>query len=150
VLLDLGLPRKSGFELLEAVRASGNQTPIMVLTARDGVEDRVSGLDFAADDYLVKPFEFEELLARLRAIVRRRDGPAQSLIGTDELQLDLGTRELNYRGSRVPLFRSRVRVTARAVGAARRDTLARAAGRTHLRMGRSGQQQRVGGHHPNL
>lgn len=103
VLLDLGLPRKSGFELLQAVRAGGNQTPIIVLTARDGVEDRVSGLDFGADDYLVKPFEFEELLARLRAIVRRRDGHAQSLIGTDELQLDLGTRELAYLGRRVPL-----------------------------------------------
>jgi len=103
VLLDLGLPRRSGFELLRLARAGGDCTPIVVLTARDKVDDRVAGLDLGADDYLVKPFEFAELLARLRAIVRRRDGHAQSVIGTDDLQLDLGTRELACHGVRVPL-----------------------------------------------
>ncbi|HEV2112185.1 MAG TPA: response regulator transcription factor [Gammaproteobacteria bacterium] len=102
-LLDLGLPRRSGLELLEAARARGDRTPILILTARDGVEDRVAGLDRGADDYVLKPFEFRELLARLRAVVRRRDGHAQSLIGGDGLQLDLATREACYRGVRFTL-----------------------------------------------
>jgi DNA-binding response OmpR family regulator len=103
VLLDLGLPRRSGFELLNAARTRGDLTPILILTARDGVEDRITGLDLGADDYILKPFEFRELLARLRAVVRRRDGHAQSLIGDGGLQLDLATREACYQGSRAPL-----------------------------------------------
>lgn len=103
VLLDLGLPRRSGLELLAAARRRGDVTPILILTARDGVEDRVTGLDLGADDYLLKPFEFQELLARLRAVVRRRDGHAQSLVGSGELQLDLASREARYRGERLPL-----------------------------------------------
>jgi DNA-binding response OmpR family regulator len=102
-LLDLGLPRRSGFELLAAARTRGDLTPILILTARDGVQDRVAGLDRGADDYILKPFEFSELLARLRAVVRRRDGHAQSLIGEGELQLDLANREACYRGARAPL-----------------------------------------------
>ena len=102
-LLDLGLPRRSGLELLADVRGRGDPTPILILTARDGVEDRVAGLDLGADDYVLKPFEFQELLARLRAVVRRRDGHAQSLIGGGELQLDLTRREALHRGERLPL-----------------------------------------------
>ena len=102
-LLDIGLPRRSGLELLEAARARGDRTPILILTARDGVEDRVAGLDLGADDYVLKPFEFRELLARLRAVVRRRDGHAQSLVGGHGLQLDLATREACYRGARYTL-----------------------------------------------
>ncbi len=102
-LLDLGLPRRSGFELLAAARANGDLTPVLILTARDGVEDRVAGLDHGADDYILKPFEFNELLARLRAVVRRRDGHAQSLIGDGALRLDLANREAYYQGGRVPL-----------------------------------------------
>lgn len=102
-LLDLGLPRRSGFELLEAARKRGDRTPILILTARDGVEDRVAGLDLGADDYLLKPFDFQELLARLRAVVRRRDGHAQSLVGTEGLQLDLASREACYHGERLSL-----------------------------------------------
>jgi|SRR5579859_83663 len=102
-LLDLSLPHRSGLELLEAARARGDRTPILILTARDGVDDRVAGLDLGADDYVLKPFEFRELLARLRAVVRRRDGHAQSLIGGDGLQLDLATREACYRGARFAL-----------------------------------------------
>ena len=98
-LLDLGLPRRSGLELLAAARQRGDATPILILTARDGVEDRVAGLDLGADDYVLKPFEFKELLARLRAVVRRRDGHARSLIGSGELQLDLASREARYRGA---------------------------------------------------
>lgn len=102
-LLDLGLPRRTGFELLDAARSRGDLTPILILTARDGVEDRIMGLDLGADDYILKPFEFRELLARLRAVVRRRDGQAQSLIGDGALQLDLATREACYQGRRAPL-----------------------------------------------
>jgi len=102
-LLDLGLPRRTGFELLSSARSRGDSTPILIITARDGVEDRVAGLDLGADDYILKPFEFSELLARLRAVVRRRDGHAQSLIGDSTLQLDLATREACYQGARVPL-----------------------------------------------
>ena len=94
VLLDLGLPRKDGIDVLRTARGRGDHTPVIVLTARDGIDDRITGLDVGADDYLVKPYEFRELLARMRAVIRRRDGAAQSIIGTDTLQLDLTTREV--------------------------------------------------------
>ncbi|HEY6517241.1 MAG TPA: response regulator transcription factor [Steroidobacteraceae bacterium] len=103
VLLDLGLPRRSGLEVLGAARSRGDRTPILILTARDEVADRVEGLDLGADDYIVKPFELRELLARLRAAIRRRDGHAQSVVGTEDLQLDLRTREIIYRNSRAAL-----------------------------------------------
>src|SRR6185312_8311089 len=103
VLLDLGLPRRSGLELLAAMRRRGNLTPTLILTARDGVEDRIAGLDTGADDYVLKPFDFQELLARLRAVVRRRDGHAQSLIGGGALRLDLARREALHRGERLAL-----------------------------------------------
>ena len=103
VLLDLGLPRRSGLEVLRRARQDGNRTPVLVLTARDGLDDRVSGLDLGADDYLVKPFEVRELLARMRAVMRRFGGHAQSTIGTAQTQLDLATRELNHCGTSLPL-----------------------------------------------
>nr|WP_275129211.1 response regulator transcription factor [Steroidobacter cummioxidans] len=103
VLLDLGLPRRSGLEVLRRARQDGDRTPMLVLTARDGVDDRVEGLDVGADDYLVKPFEMRELLARMRAIVRRVGGHAQSTIGTAQTQLDLSSRELTHAGSSILL-----------------------------------------------
>src|SRR5687768_12710187 len=104
VLLDLGLPRRSGLEVLRRARQEGNRTPMLVLTARDGLDDRVSGLDLGADDYLVKPFELRELLARMRAIIRRAaGGHAQSTIGTPQTQLDLATRQLVHEGTTVDL-----------------------------------------------
>jgi DNA-binding response OmpR family regulator len=103
VLLDLGLPRRSGLEVLRRARADGNRTPMLVLTARDTLDDRVAGLDLGADDYLVKPFELRELLARMRALMRRVGGHAQSNIGTAETQLDLESRALTYRGTAQPL-----------------------------------------------
>ncbi|HET7587437.1 MAG TPA: response regulator transcription factor [Gammaproteobacteria bacterium] len=99
VLLDIGLPRRTGFEVLKDVRRGGDCTPIIILTARDAVDDRVEGLDLGADDYVVKPFEVNELRARVRAVVRRRDGHAQPVVGTDSLQLDLTTCEATYDGS---------------------------------------------------
>ena len=104
VLLDLGLPQRDGAEVLRRARAAGETTPVLVLTARDGIDDRVDGLDLGADDYLVKPYELRELLARMRAVIRRRDGVAQSLIGDEgSLQLDLGTREVLVSGQRSQL-----------------------------------------------
>ncbi|HYF43400.1 MAG TPA: response regulator transcription factor [Ramlibacter sp.] len=103
VLLDLGLPRRDGIEVLRRARASGDQTPVVVLTARDGLEDRITGLDIGADDYLLKPYEFRELLARMRAVIRRRDGSAHSIIGGDLVQLDLTTREVVVQGERSQL-----------------------------------------------
>ena len=103
VLLDLGLPRQDGTEVLRRARERGDATPVLVLTARDGLDDRVHSLDLGADDYLLKPFEFRELLARMRAVVRRRDGAAHSLIGGAALQLDLTTREVVVDGAREAL-----------------------------------------------
>ncbi len=103
VLLDLGLPRQDGTEVLRRARERGDPTPVVVLTARDGVEDRIHALDLGADDYLLKPFEFRELLARMRAVVRRRDGAAHSVIGTAAMQLDLTTREVQWNGGRETL-----------------------------------------------
>lgn len=103
VLLDLGLPRRDGMDVLRRARAAGDRTPVLVLTARDGIDDRVTGLDIGADDYLVKPYEFRELLARMRAVIRRRDGSADSVIGTEAVKLDLGTREVIVGGERSQL-----------------------------------------------
>lgn len=103
MLLDLGLPGQDGTEVLRRARERGDATPVLVLTARDGIEDRIRNLDLGADDYLLKPFAFRELLARMRAVVRRRDGAAHSLIGRGALQLDLTTREVLVEGVREAL-----------------------------------------------
>jgi len=103
VLLDLGLPKRDGIEVLRKARSGGDRTPVLVLTARDGVDDRITGLDVGADDYLVKPYEFRELMARMRAVIRRRDGSAHSVIGTPAVQLDLTTREVTVAGERSQL-----------------------------------------------
>jgi DNA-binding response OmpR family regulator len=99
VLLDLMLPNRSGLEILGALRARGLRTPVLILTARDTVEDRVQGLDVGADDYLVKPFAFPELLARIRALLRRGRLDAASKLCHDDLELDPVTRVVT-RGSR--------------------------------------------------
>jgi DNA-binding response OmpR family regulator len=103
VLLDLGLPQRSGLEVLKALRARGDATPVIVLTARDALTDKVSGLDAGADDYLVKPFELDELLARLRAVGRRRAGRASSMLEVADLKLDPATREVSRAGRAVLL-----------------------------------------------
>lgn len=103
VLLDLGLPGRDGIEVLRKARSAGDRTPVLVLTARDGVDSRVAGLDIGADDYLVKPYDVQELLARMRAVIRRRDGSAHSVIGGAGLQLDLTTREVLLQGERAQL-----------------------------------------------
>ncbi len=98
VLLDLGLPRKSGTDVLKSMRDRGIDTPLLIITARDGIDDRVEGLDLGADDYLVKPFSFKELLARIRAILRRQGGHAASIVGNGEITLNLASHEATYRG----------------------------------------------------
>lgn len=103
VLLDLGLPGRDGIEVLARARREGDRTPVLVLTARDAVDARVTGLDAGADDYVVKPCQVQELLARMRAVIRRRDGSAHSVIGNPPVQLDLTTREVIVHGERAQL-----------------------------------------------
>ena len=95
-IVDVGLPGMDGFAIARHARAEGVQTPILMLTARDGVEDRVHGLDCGADDYLVKPFVAEELIARLRAILRRGDRPLVSAIVVGKLRVDIGARSASF------------------------------------------------------
>ena len=101
VLLDLGLPQRDGIEVLQALRARGDRTPVIVLTARDSLASRVRGLDAGADDYLVKPFELDELLARMRAVLRRHSGRAEPAIEVGGVSLDPATRTVSRDG--VPL-----------------------------------------------
>lgn len=102
-VLDLGLPRKDGMDVLAAVRAVGVTVPVLVLTAREAVRERVRGFDTGADDYVVKPVDLEELAARLRALVRRSHGVAQEKVRVGELELDPAARTLLQRGQPVPL-----------------------------------------------
>ena len=92
VILDIMMPKKNGLEVLKSLRASGNAVPVLLLTARDSVSDRVTGLDAGADDYLIKPFAFEELLARIRVMLRKREGRAQNRCQAADLTVDLDTR----------------------------------------------------------
>lgn len=96
ILLDLGLPKRDGRQVLSDLRATGNTLPVIIITARDALADRVDGLDLGADDYLVKPFEMDELLARLRAIIRRQGGQATPVLSNGVLQLNLSTREVQH------------------------------------------------------
>jgi len=98
VLLDLGLPGRSGLDVLKEMRHRRDTTPVLIITARDDVETRVAGLDGGADDFIIKPFDFDELGARLRAVVRRHAGHATSQIRSAEIVLDLASHEASYRG----------------------------------------------------
>jgi two-component system, OmpR family, response regulator QseB len=103
VLLDLGLPRKSGVEVLRELRRRGQRVPVLILTAQDAVGDRVAGLDAGADDYLVKPFDLDELAARIRALHRRSSGRAEPLIEHGPLTLNPATHEVFLSGAPVDL-----------------------------------------------
>ncbi|MFT3812656.1 MAG: response regulator transcription factor [Acidovorax sp.] len=98
VLLDLGLPGRDGLQVLERIRARGNPVPLLVITARDGLDDRLRGLDGGADDYVLKPFEMAELLARMRAVLRRKAGAAAPVLGNGVLALDPATKEASVHG----------------------------------------------------
>ena len=103
VILDVMLPRKGGFEVCRELRAVGSAVPVLMLTARDAVEDRVAGLDSGADDYLPKPFDFEELLARVRALLRRRPALYPEVINVADLSLDTRARRARRGGRDVEL-----------------------------------------------
>lgn len=103
LLLDLNLPGKSGLDILRQVRAEGNQVPVLILTARDGLDDRVAGLDAGADDYVTKPFDLPELAARVRVFARRRTGQVQPLIEVGPLVFDTIGREVRVSGNRLNL-----------------------------------------------
>ena len=98
VVLDLGLPRRSGLDVLKQLRQANNPLPVLILTARDTVEDRITGLDAGADDYLIKPFDLGELSARLRALIRRASGQAAAILAVGALSLDPAARTVSYRG----------------------------------------------------
>src|SRR5687767_5366064 len=103
VILDLILPGKDGLSLLKEMRQRGNQAPVMCVTARDALDDRVAGLDLGADDYLIKPFAWDELLARVRALIRRERGHPRAKVTIGDLEIDLVSRSVNRGGSAIHL-----------------------------------------------
>jgi two-component system response regulator QseB len=103
MLLDLGLPRKEGLDVLKSLRQKGRRIPVMIVTARDAVADRVRGLDAGADDYLVKPFDLDELAARVRAVLRRHSGRAEPQVVVGPLTLNPATHEVTFNGQPVTL-----------------------------------------------
>ena len=104
VLLDVMMPKKDGYTLIQEVRAKGIDTPVLFLTARDSVADRVKGLDLGADDYLVKPFDFDELLARLRAMTRKHAGQRTNQFAAGDLVLDVERRQVLRGGVEITLL----------------------------------------------
>jgi two-component system, OmpR family, response regulator len=96
VLLDLGLPKADGRDVLRRLRLLGRKLPVIIVTARDSVEDRIDGLDLGADDYLIKPFEIRELLARMRAVLRREGSGSAAVLSNGKLSLDPATREASF------------------------------------------------------
>src|SRR5436190_13937107 len=110
MVLDVLLPRLDGMEMCRTLRAAGDRTPILILTAKDGVADRVAGLDCGADDYLTKPFAFDELLARIRALLRREAERKEPIIRLDDLSLDPATQQVRWENSAVELTHREYRV----------------------------------------
>lgn len=105
ILLDLGLPDFDGLDLLKTWRAAGNETPVLIITARDGVDDRVIGLNAGGDDYLVKPFAMPELVARVRALLRRPGGALGSVMTAGNISFDTTGREVQVEGKTIPISR---------------------------------------------
>lgn len=103
LLLDVGLPDKSGVEVLKKLRRTGSDIPVLIITARDAVADRVAGLNSGADDYIAKPFDLDELAARIRAVLRRRAGRADSVIRAGDVTLDPASRRVTLRGRELVL-----------------------------------------------
>ena len=110
IVLDIMLPSMDGFTVLNKLRAKKVTVPVLVLTARGGMGDKVRGLDTGADDYLVKPFEFPELIARLKAVIRRNKGEASPLISIDDLTIDINTREVTRGGREIKLSSREYRI----------------------------------------
>ncbi|MEO6898050.1 MAG: response regulator [Caldimonas sp.] len=102
-VLDLGLPKKDGMAILATLRAEGNAIPVLIASARDAVEDRIGGLDAGADDYLLKPFDLDELVARIRAILRRHSGSGSPLLKAGPIVMDLARKSVTRSGDAVDL-----------------------------------------------
>lgn len=102
-ILDINMPKLDGFSLVKKIRAKGINVPVLFLTARDSIEDRVEGLDIGADDYLVKPFSFDELLARIRVMIRRKADVRTSILTCSDLSLDLGSHRVSRGGRDIDL-----------------------------------------------
>jgi len=103
IVLDIMLPSRDGWSVLQHVRRNGSSTPVLLLTARDAVEDRVKGLNLGADDYLVKPFAWDELLARVRALVRRGHGQKSTLVNIADLEIDTASKIVRRQGKSIAL-----------------------------------------------
>jgi len=103
LILDLGLPKQDGLQLLQKLRSKGNPIPVLILTARDSLDDRIKGLDVGADDYMIKPFDLEELNARMRALLRRSAGRAAPKLIHGNLTLDPAAHEVHYNGTAIDL-----------------------------------------------
>ncbi len=103
IILDLMLPEMDGFTILEKLREKNIEIPVLVLTAKDSIDDKVKGLDKGADDYITKPFEFSELLARIRALIRRASGNRSPIIKVKNIEIDTASREVYKDGKRIPL-----------------------------------------------
>lgn len=103
VLLDIGLPKKDGLSILKQVRQRKNSIPVIIITAKDAVEDRITGLDLGADDYLVKPFLVDELMARIRAVIRRHSGNAQPLLSNGQIVLDPAAKTAQFKNKDLDL-----------------------------------------------
>lgn len=103
IIMDIMMPKKNGYEVLAQIRKEKIATPVLFLTAKDGIEDRVKGLDLGADDYIVKPFHFDELMARVRAMIRRNHGSTTNILKIDDLELDCGTRVVKRAGKEIEL-----------------------------------------------
>lgn len=103
VLLDLGLPKRDGLNVLKSLRQKRQSIPVLIITARDSVEDRIKGLDLGADDYLVKPFSVDELMARIRAVSRRQSGSAQPQLGNSEFTVDPVEKTVQFNNNPIEL-----------------------------------------------
>ena len=103
MLLDLGLPIMDGLDVLRALRAKSNRIPVLIVSARDALESRIAGLDLGADDYILKPFEISELLARIRVVIRRQNSNTHSVLENGHISLDLVTREAAVEGKSIRL-----------------------------------------------
>lgn len=103
VILDIMMPKINGYEVLKTMRKENNDTPVLMLTAKDGIDDKVKGLDLGADDYLIKPFDFDELSARIRAITRRKFGNTTNILQIDDLIIDINTKIVTRAGINIEL-----------------------------------------------
>ena len=148
VLLDLGLPKRDGLAVLRDLRARKNRTPVLVATARDAVAQRIEGLDAGADDYVLKPYDLDELLARIRALLRRAAGRAEPVYEHKGVCINPATREATVNGVPVVLSAREWAVLEPLIARPGMVLSRQQLGRQALRLGRRGEQQRGGGLYP--